>query len=575
VTTAAVPEGSRGPAAIDAIDPCVVRLDAAITAATALGVPTDAAARIRDDARERLGFPSDAYVVALVGGTGVGKSSLVNALAGREISPASVRRPTTSRPIAWLSAGRRDELRPLLDWLGVDPDDVREADASDLGSVAILDLPDLDSTALDHRRRVEAVLPRVDSVVWVTDPEKYADAVLHDEFLARWVPRLDRQVVVLNKVDRLDARETEQVRRDLERDLAALAGRGDRARRGVAPGPQQSPQVVAASAIDGRVAVTGGAAARTAGAGMDALREWLAARVAAKVVVRARLTASIRDAARSLAVAAGLETGAPAPVLADAARRRAVEAATAGLLRIVDIRRLEDQAVAATRARARARGAGPLGGLTSAIYRWSGRQARVADPTAFLARWRERGALASAVEPIRAAVAEPLRTASPGTRARLANSFDGPEVERGLTAAVDRAVATHDEPPPSSAVWPLIGLLQTVVSLALVATVIWVVLWVLVKFPVDSVPLPAVGRVPAPLVALLGLLALGYVLARLLGAHAGWIGRRWARRLAGTVRRNVEREVASSVFTALDAIDADRTRLADALAAIDRDCRRG
>ena len=43
----------------------------------------------------------DAYVLALVGGTGVGKSSIVNALAGETVTPAGVRRPTTSRAVAW------------------------------------------------------------------------------------------------------------------------------------------------------------------------------------------------------------------------------------------------------------------------------------------------------------------------------------------------------------------------------------------------------------------------------------------------------------------------------------------
>ena len=88
--------------------------------------------------------------------------------------------------------------------------------------------PDLDSIEREHRERVEAMLPRVDAVVWVTDPEKYHDAILHDDFLGRVAARLDRQVVVLNKTDRLSADDAERVRHDLERDLARMAGGGGR-----------------------------------------------------------------------------------------------------------------------------------------------------------------------------------------------------------------------------------------------------------------------------------------------------------------------------------------------------------
>ena len=58
-------------------------------------------------APDASGFPGDAYVLALVGGTGVGKSSLLNALAGGDVSPASARRPTTSEPIAWVPRTER------------------------------------------------------------------------------------------------------------------------------------------------------------------------------------------------------------------------------------------------------------------------------------------------------------------------------------------------------------------------------------------------------------------------------------------------------------------------------------
>ena len=156
--------------------------------------------------------------LAFVGGTGVGKSSLLNALAGETVSPASVRRPTTSVPVAWVPAAERTALEPLLEWLGVD--EVREHGANDLGPVAILDLPDMDSVASEHRARVEAILPRVDAVAWVTDPEKYHDAALHDDFLRAWVGRLARQVVIVNKADRLGPDDGRRIRRDLEADLA-------------------------------------------------------------------------------------------------------------------------------------------------------------------------------------------------------------------------------------------------------------------------------------------------------------------------------------------------------------------
>lgn len=531
------------------IDACLAAFDRVIDEAAGLGIDTAEAAAVRRDAGERLGFPSTAFVAALVGGTGVGKSSLLNALAGSAVSRASALRPTTSRPLAWLPPAARGDLAGLLEWLGIAPEDVREATGTGLPGIAILDLPDLDSTEAEHRRRVEEVLPRVDAVIWVTDPEKYADAVLHDEFLATWLPRLDRQVVVVNKADRLGAAELDAVRRDLARDVARSAtGR---------PGPP----VLATSA---------GAAT---GPDVEELRRWLREHAEAKVVVRARLLASIRDAARRLAAEAGLRDGGATPLLGEGLRREAIDDATDALLRIVDLPRLEDQAVAATRARARSRGAGPLGGLTALIYRWSGRQAKAADPVGFLERWRDRGSLDAAVEPIRAAAATVLRTAPDPIRRSLADALAPAAVAVELGRAVDRAVVARGREVPTSRLWPVLGLLQTLATLLLVVATIWVVLWVLVKFPVDVVALPVAGRVPAPLVVFVALLAVGYVLARLLGLHAGWVGRRWARALAADVREQVRRAVAATAFAAVDEMDERREALAAALTALDRACR--
>src|SRR5439155_11223737 len=121
-------------AALMDLQRCLAHLDEAIEAAAALGIDATAAASMRDTARTRLGFPGDAYVLALAGGTGVGKSTILNALAGEEVSQASARRPTTAEPVAWVPAGKRQELAHLLSWLGVTR--VREHRADSLGELA-------------------------------------------------------------------------------------------------------------------------------------------------------------------------------------------------------------------------------------------------------------------------------------------------------------------------------------------------------------------------------------------------------------------------------------------------------
>ena len=193
-------------------------LDDAVDAAVTMGLDTTHARRVLADARQRLGFEGSAYVLALVGGTGVGKSSLLNALAGTVVSPAGARRPTTGTPVAWVAQSARDETAPLLRWLDVR--EVRDHANGAFADVAILDLPDVDSTTPEHRARVDELLPRVDAVVWVADPEKYRDAVLHDAYLRRWAPRLARQLVVLNKADRVGA-EAERLREHLGASLRA------------------------------------------------------------------------------------------------------------------------------------------------------------------------------------------------------------------------------------------------------------------------------------------------------------------------------------------------------------------
>lgn len=550
-----MPGESGAPPSLDAGDDalrrCLAALRQATEAAEVLGIPTEGVQESLRDAERRLGFPSDSYVLALVGGTGVGKSSLLNALAGAPVSPASVRRPTTSEPVAWIPASDRDGLAPLLDWLEIS--EVREHGTDGLKSVAILDLPDMDSVAADHRTRVEALLPRVDAVAWVTDLEKYHDAVLHDAFLRTWVPRLDRQAVIVNKSDRLMSDDRPRIRRDLERDLSQRLTVSDQ----------------------GRVPVLMTTAAPEPD--LDEFRSWLADGAAAKAVVRARVASTAVDGARGLAREAGLEPGrASSPFLPESARSAAIDEATRAVLRAIDLVGLERQAVAATRARARARGTGPIGKLTSLIYRASGRDTKVADPTGHLLRWRDRAPLSPAVESLRSALGGALSTAAPAVRPALAATAEPAPLRQGLERAVDRAIAGLERlEAPTSRWWSVLGALQTLATIAIAVSAAWVVVWILARPIVDTVEFPVIGSVPMPFAALLVSLLVGYLLARLLGLHAGWVGRRWASRLRSRVTDAVRAEVTQRGLAPIDRLEEARQRLSTSTAAVLRDCARG
>jgi hypothetical protein len=226
---------------------------------------------------------------------------------------------------------------------------------------------------------------------------------------------------------------------------------------------------------------------------------------------------------------------------------------------LVDLDGTERQAVAATRAAARPAGAGPLGRLTAWLYRASGRERQVADPSRHLAGWSGRGALAPAVDVLRRAVDEPVREAPLELRPALAGSADAAQLAGRIRAAVDGTIAARSPmPAPRSRLWPLLGLLQTVATVSIVISVAWLVLLFLFRPPVDVVDLPVVGPVPIPFAILVGGLPLGFVVARLLGWHAGRVGRRWARGLRTEVRSAVEQAVGVEAFAALDRVDAAR-----------------
>jgi GTP-binding protein EngB required for normal cell division len=212
-------------------------------------------------------------VVALAGATGSGKSSLFNALVGADVARVGARRPTTATPTAavWGS----EPATALLDWLGVGARHLVESPGPDLDGLVLLDLPDFDSEATAHRLEADRVLDLADVFVWVTDPQKYADARLHEDYIARLSAHDAVTVTVLNQADRLSPEALAACRTDLARLLAA--------------DHVHDPELIATSAIGGKD-----------GTGMGDLRRRISAVVGLHSAAFRRLDSDLRSAATVL-----------------------------------------------------------------------------------------------------------------------------------------------------------------------------------------------------------------------------------------------------------------------------------
>jgi GTP-binding protein EngB required for normal cell division len=279
----------------------------------------DEAQEVVARATGRLRLSAEHTVVAIAGATGSGKSSTFNALTGLELAAVGVRRPTTSWATAcvWGTEGAQE----LLEWLGIPPrhqitrDSMldssratgRRGEDNAMDGVVLLDLPDHDSTEVTHHLEVDRIVKLADLLVWVLDPQKYADAAIHDRYLAPLATHAEVMVVVLNHIDTVPAERrasmVEDVRRLLDQD-----------------GLSEVP-VLATSA-------------RT-GDGIPELRAEIARRVAAKRSTKQRIEADLRTSAGHLHKACG--TGKPRSLAAG--RVQAMEEAladSAGVPTVVD-----------------------------------------------------------------------------------------------------------------------------------------------------------------------------------------------------------------------------------------------
>jgi energy-coupling factor transporter ATP-binding protein EcfA2 len=129
-------------------------------------------------------------LVVILGSTGSGKSSLLNALSAAPVSPSGVLRPTTRRPVAVAhpeDLGGRFAAVARSSGL-----DVR-TDAGARRGLILVDAPDFDSVETFNRKSALGLLEVADLVIFMTTATRYADRVPWDvleRLRARGVPLL-------------------------------------------------------------------------------------------------------------------------------------------------------------------------------------------------------------------------------------------------------------------------------------------------------------------------------------------------------------------------------------------------
>ncbi|MCT4352616.1 50S ribosome-binding GTPase [Streptomyces sp. Je 1-79] len=406
------------------------------------------AGRVLDEAAARQRLSARHTVVAIAGPTGSGKSTLFNALAGVPVSETGLRRPTTSAPIAlsWSegSAG-------LLDRLAV-PGRLRRrplaggAADEELQGLVLIDLPDHDSAVTTHRDQVDRVLALVDAVIWVVDPEKYADAALHERYLRPLAGHAEVTFVVLNQIDRLSGEAADLVlddlRRLLDEDGMALGEHGE-------PGAT----VLALSALTGD--------------GVGELRELLGRFVQERTAPALRLSADVDAAASRLrpAYVSEGQTGLGERAREDFAARLAV-------------------AVGATAAGEAAERVWRRGAIRACgtpwlrLYRWYERMREhgSTDPR-LQAPLEDELTARQRVEQAVRVVADDASRGLPAPWAQAVREAAARGAD-GLPEALDELTATIGDPaarPPRPAWWPAAVLAQVLMTLLQIFGALWLV----------------------------------------------------------------------------------------------------
>ena len=494
------------------------RLDA-LRAATELSdgrLPDDAvvfARNVIDKADQRLRHGTTHTLVALLGATGAGKSSLANALIGSDVAATGVRRPTTSSTLACLW-GKPDELGeagPLLDWLEIEQRHLVGHDSvgnnEQLNGLILLDVPDHDSVQVSNRLEMERIAEHCDLMIWVTDPEKYADAALH-HYLSTVAGHDAVMILVLNKADQLDDHSLEACRADLAR-LATNDGIA-------------APIVIALSA--------------TTGAGVEALVTRISEAIRANEAMAARLSADIAAASTELVAANG-------QVDAVKINDRSVRSLADDLVGATGIDTVTDAVAAGTKRDAAAVMGWPYTRWMRKLrphplrrlHLGAGSGGRSSLPEASAAQsLRSEGAIRSFIDDVSTDLPDPwpqvLRDAGTPDSRILADRLD---------RAVGDGVRAHASRSPRW--WSLVGVLQIALATAAAVGGIWLtVLFALAWLQVPDPPTPEWQGWPVPTLLFGAGVILGLVVAMIARRVAGLSARRAARRARAAAIDNVE-----------------------------------
>ena len=148
-------------------------------------------------------------LVVILGSTGSGKSSLLNALAGARVSPSGVLRPTTRQPIA---IAHPSDLGGRIGAVAQRSGLEIRSDTSARRGLVLVDAPDFDSVEAANRERALGLLEVADLVIFVTTATRYADQVPW-EVLARARTRGVPLLAVINRLP-ADAEDADAVVHD-------------------------------------------------------------------------------------------------------------------------------------------------------------------------------------------------------------------------------------------------------------------------------------------------------------------------------------------------------------------------